>query len=371
MVQDEEVAAAPAMPKAGHRILVLTDKVGATQSISFVNPTRSNPYAFESGDIYTQNESQLSYLSQDAYWRNEKPSVVVLSRYTEARVLPLLQLARRHGVPTIFHLDDDLLDVPMSLGAERYEFYQNAEKLQNLRHALNLVDLVYASTQPLAQRLVDHGITNDIFTGNIYCSIDPSKLVEPLPATGPVFGYMGTGGHSQDLALVIPTIARLMREMPTLRFETFGTVPPPPELAEFGSRYSHYPGVIKYEGFLQRLGELGWWVGIAPLEDNAFNRCKADTKWVEYSMAGMAVVASDLPVYHRACDGGAGLNAASSGEWYVQLNALLRDGALRRRTIASAREKLVGHYTHDALQRQLLSVIDRAAQAHQLHQSLS
>jgi hypothetical protein len=162
-----------------------------------------------------------------------------------------------------------------------------------------------------------------------------------------------------------------MKDMPTLRFETFGTVPPPPELAEFGPRYSHHPGVIQYTGFLERLSELGWWVGIAPLEDNAFNRCKADTKWVEYTFAGMAVVASDLPVYHRACEDGAGMIASSETDWHMRLGALLRSADLRRQLISKARDKLARHYTHEALQVQLLSVIDRAESAYQAHQSLS
>jgi hypothetical protein len=162
-----------------------------------------------------------------------------------------------------------------------------------------------------------------------------------------------------------------MREMPALRFETFGTVPPPSEMVEFGARYAHHAGVLNYAGFLKRMCELGWWVGIAPLEDTAFNRCKADTKWVEYSLAGMAVVASDLPVYHRACDDGAGMIAADAGEWRLKLGALLRSSDLRARTIAAARQKLKRNYTHQALQRQLLSVIDRATSAFRVHEAMS
>ena len=78
--------------------------------------------------------------------------------------------------------------------------------------------------------------------------------------------------------MVLPAVRRLMSEVPNLRFETFGTIGATQSLSEFGSRVGHHRGVPNYALFLARLSELGWWVGIAPLEDTPFNRCKADTK---------------------------------------------------------------------------------------------
>ena len=349
-------------PNPGHRLLVLADRLGATQSISFTLPINLNSGDIESVDIYSRGESRLAYLTQAEFWLNHRPTVLVLSRYTDPAVLPLLKLARKYKVPSVFHIDDDLLDMPATL-AERYEVYQDPSRRIALRTALDSVDLVYASTLPLAERLIEHGITTEIFAGSIYCSVDPERMPALLPSTGPVLGYMGSGGHSTDLATVMPTIVRLMKEMPLLRFETFGTISPPPEMSDFGGRYAHHSGLSDYTAFLARLNELGWWVGIAPLDDNPFNRCKADTKWVEYSFAGSAVVASDLPVYHRACAGGAGATARDADEWYTSLGLLLRSADLRRKMVEIAREKVRRLYTHQELQKQLLAVLEQAARA--------
>jgi len=117
-----------------------------------------------------------------------------------------------------------------------------------------------------------------------------------------------------------------------------------------------------YAGFLQRLRALGWWVGLAPLEDHAFNRCKADTKWVEYTLAGTAAVAADLPVYHRACADGAGLLAASGAGagWEAQVGRLLASRRLRDATLARARERLAARYGHAELGAQVLAMVERA-----------
>jgi hypothetical protein len=120
------------------------------------------------------------------------------------------------------------------------------------------------------------------------------------------------------------------------------------------------PPVADYADFIPYLRSLGWWVGLAPLEDNAFNRCKADTKWVEYSLAGMAVVASDTVVYRRACGGGAGLVACGPAAGRQGILDLLLSPALRAATIIAAQRKLEARYTHEQLRRQVLAVFSQA-----------
>lgn len=354
---------------ARERLVVLTDRVTATQSISFRRPVDEGGEAVASLELFTHQAAHLTYLTREEFWVRQKPSVLFLSRQAHPRVFPVLQLARQHGVPTVFHIDDDLLDVTTALESDRYDYYSDPERLRVLRTALGLVDLVYASTPALGERLVDHGIHTEVFAGEIYCSVDHAQLPTTYPSLGPVIGYMGSGGHARDLAMVVPAITRLMQDIPSLRFETFGTISMPEGLQRmFGSRCGHHVGVGDYKDFLGRLAELGWWVGMAPLEDNSFNRCKADTKWVEYASAGIAVVASDIPVYHKACDGGAGIVAADTQQWCAGLAALIQDGKLRRDVVAKARSKLATDYSHGVLRNQLLEVVRRARSAYERHQ---
>ena len=340
------------------RVLVLADKLGATQFISFEQALAA---AVDDGAVMLTMASDDKAWDADearqAYWDEMQPDVLVMSRYSEPRAMAFATLARQHDVPVVFHIDDDLLDVPLALGASKYDFYHQPERLAALRAALDASDRVYASTPALAARLREHGIGAPVVHGNLYCSVDIGRLVDPIAATAPVVGYMGTGGHSQDLALVIPALIRLMNDIPALRFETFGTIKPPQEMAAFGDRYLHHDGVADYEGFIDKLGELGWWVGLAPLEDNPFNRCKADTKWVEYSFAGIATAASDLSVYWGACADGAGELAGSDDTWYRSIDRLLRDAGRREQAIERARRRLRDNYARPRLQDQVLALL--------------
>lgn len=341
------------------RVVVVCDGPSptATQRISFGQP-------FAECDDQVQIHFEAHHNHPDAIktaFKCCKPDVLVLSRYTSPRGLDWIALARAAGVPTIFHIDDDLLAVPASLGAAKFKAYNDPERLQALRANIGASDLFYVSTGELQKRFEEHQITTPMVAGDLYCSVAPAHIGALLaPATGPVIGYMGTGGHSADLAMIMPAVCDLMDQLPSLNFELFGTIKMPSELERFGRRVRHLAPVSDYANFIPYLRSLGWWVGLAPLEDNPFNRCKADTKWVEYSVAGIPVVASDLPVYHRACADGAGILSDSVDAWRAAISSAIHSPGIRQRMSAAAQTKLTEVYSHERLRRQVRNVITLA-----------
>ena len=352
----------PSAAPTGTSVLVVYDgKRGptATQTISF-----EQPFARTNGirDIRVSFEKHYTDAPEiERAFATQQPQLLVLSRYTSERGLDWIRLARAAEIPVIFHIDDDLLAVPASLGEAKYKAYNNPERLKALRDNIDASDLVYVSTAELARRFEDYEIPTPIVAGDVYCSVAPADMGALLvPASGPVIGYMGTSGHSVDLAMILPAISEVMDAVPTLQFEVFGTIEMPSELSRFSGRVRHIAPVADYERFLARLRTLGWWVGLAPLEDNRFNRCKADTKWVEYSTAGIPVVASDLPVYHRACADGAGVLASSNDGWTNALLELVYQPDLRRQMVEKAQAKLRQSYTHECLRAQVLKIFDLA-----------
>ena len=58
----------------------------------------------------------------------EAPDALVLSRVTAPEGLDLARRARARGVPVVFHLDDDLLDVPEALGAAKARRYREGHR---------------------------------------------------------------------------------------------------------------------------------------------------------------------------------------------------------------------------------------------------
>lgn len=343
------------------KLIVICDSLGATQHISFSRPLQKE---ISEGKINLEAfscKSPSDALQVERIITESKPDIVIMSRCTFNEAPSLVETSRSIGAAVVAHLDDDLLAVPMELGQSKYEHYNAPERLASIRGTLENADIIYASTQALANRLRRHGVKTPILAGEIYCASAQDLVGPSLPSRSPVIGYMATGGHGADLELALPAIENLMHAIPDLRFESFGTLQPPARLEVFGARAAHFPGVSDYQMFLKRLNALGWWIGIAPLTDTAFNRCKADTKWVEYATCGVPVVASDLPVYASACRDGAGIVARSTSDWQNALARLLADGEERQRTARHAKYRLERYYALPILTSQLLTILNHAA----------
>ena len=94
-----------------------------------------------------------------------------------------------------------------------------------------------------------------------------------------------------------------------------------------------------YPGFVNWFTQQHWDIGIAPLEDTAFNRCKSAIKALDYAALGLPVLASERAVYRGTLADGPGgwLIPDDRNAWFVALARLVRDAGLRRRLGDGAR----------------------------------
>jgi len=346
------------------RILVVADTIAATQQISFQRPFKSWIAKEDvTLDMAADGPDIRSPEGCAALFDKVRPSVLFLSRFAEAYQTPLIDLARAQNIAVIFQIDDDLLNVPENLGPIKYEFYNNPARKAALRRTIGMCDLLYTSTRKLREVFKRHGIRIPIREVDAFSTMSTDEIKPYKPAEKPVIGYMGTLGHAADLAMVMPVIHRLMAEFPEMRFETFGSVKATDALLAYGPRYKRQRVEADYNAFLDRMHTIGWWAGIAPLENHIFNLCKTDTKWVEYSASGVASVTSDLPVYERACGGGGGLMASDLDQWYEHLRHLIVNEEARRLQVEIAQERLRNLYRPELLVYQTFDIINTARTA--------
>jgi glycosyltransferase involved in cell wall biosynthesis len=202
-------------------------------------------------------------------------------------------------------------------------------------------DAVWVSTPALAEtvtelrddvRVVPNGLDERLWTA----------LPPPTPPRqGPVrILLMGTATHDGDFAIVESALAQ-MKDV----FAEHVSI----ELVGVSSR-SDLPGWAQrigmpahasssYPGFVNWATQQHWDIGIAPLADTAFNRCKSSIKTLDYAALGLPMLASDREAYRGSLADGPGgwLLPDDQSAWFVALSRLVRDGALRRRMSEAAR----------------------------------
>jgi hypothetical protein len=174
---------------------------------------------------------------------------------------------------------------------------------------------------------------------------------------------MASADHAHNLAMVVEAVETLLERNPDVHFELFGSIPVPHQLLRFGERVSAAPAIGNYEDFLTEFAQRAWDVGICPLAPIDFNLTKADTKWVEYTSVGAAVIASRGTVYDECCAGGCGILAGSVNEWLSALDLLVNNVDERVRIVERAQTKLKQQYNTGRLRAQVLDVIARGHSA--------
>ncbi len=336
--------------------------------ISFIRPLREY---VDRRDIrvmtLTENTLKLRFVDatgpQGEQWMLDQvktfdPAMIVACRYSGPHADAIADYAASRGIPLVYHLDDDLLSIPMELGERKYLFHNAPPRIETVTTLLKRADTVYCSTQALGDRMKALGLSKKVVSGDVYCAARTMAPAELRPVR--TIGYMGYD-HAHDLELAIPALVPVLRANPNVRFDLFGSIPKPPELDEFGDRVRVIPPIQNYDAFLQFFGNIGWDIGICPLADTAFNRVKANTKWVEYTAAGIAVVATGGMMYDECSSGGCGALATTTEEWIAALNRLCADPEARFEQVVRAQTKLAARYSPEHLRDQVTSVLNEAA----------
>jgi glycosyltransferase involved in cell wall biosynthesis len=351
----------PEVVLAGHgaaalRVLVFTEHLNATCHISFERPFRLL-HARGSVDFAIASQRRVKTAGQGSWkrWIAEfEPDVVVLSRYGLPHGPAIVRDAKQLGAAVIYHIDDDLLEIPQSLSAGVVQVHGAADVVAARAAMLAECDLVYASTPHLAAVLAARLPGQRVVHGDIYCSYEalPAAAAQPQ-----VIGYMGSRGHQHDLDLAVPAIARVLDERPAARFEVFGSIQMPERLARFGERVGAHPVQPSYPDFLKALAGLGWSMGLAPLVDEPFNRCKAPTKYIEYTSAGIPSIASRSPVYGEVIVPGAGALVDGGEDWYRAITAWLGAPADAQAALSAAKLECSARFSPDRLARQVENIL--------------
>ena len=373
-------ASLPLNPDAPARLLVIANAVIPTVQLALVQPLRALVDAGQvSIEFLTEEQlkqkfgKRLRAPEAGGAWFGQRlaesrATCVLLCRYSGPFAREVVDFAWDRGVPSIYCIDDDLLNVPWEIGAAKFKYHNHPLRLDAVRFLLENTDLVYCSNQWLAARLERLGIRRQLYVGKLFCA--GAVIATPRRRTAVTMGYMGFD-HAHDFEVALPAVVRALRQNPQLRFELFGKIARPPQLEEFGTRVIQLPVVADYDDFLKALAAREWDIGICPLARTPFNEVKNINKWIEYTSAGTAVIATRGMIYDECCTNGAGWLADDDG-WDEALQALLSDTERRVELVMTAQRRLVEEYSIERLRAQVLDAMaaaDRECAGRTLHRA--
>jgi GT2 family glycosyltransferase/glycosyltransferase involved in cell wall biosynthesis len=271
----------------------------------------------------------------------EDADIIITQRFAIPDVATADRLAvhaRRTGARLVFDLDDDLLNIPRSHPDARVL----RPRAKTVRRMLDVADAVWLSTQGLANSLTairpDATVIENGLDERIWVPPTPSLRDQPVRIL-----CMGTATHDHDFAMIEPALVRLKGEYDHRVSINIVGVTMRNDLPAGLDRIGMPPSATRsYPGFVNwlRAVEPAWHIGLAPLLDTPFNLCKSPIKAMDYAALGLAVLASDTPVYRGSiADGPAGqLVPNTPAAWYAALTWLLRNRDERQAIAARSRD---------------------------------
>jgi O-antigen biosynthesis protein len=262
---------------------------------------RDNPCYPFTGD----NQTQFATYPDEFWMHLCRYADVVQSTIVANRdmLLKLMNLRKKWGFKLIFDIDDNLYSVSSDNPAAK-----EVDRLKdNFEACLQVADGVTVSVPNL--KSVYSKLNDNIFVSPNF--VDKKMFDFPRKRhKGIRIGWRGAYGHREDLEMIRPVIEAIKRDY-KVTFVTFGWNP------EWSDEHHDWVGSFE---FPKKLASLNLDIGLIPLIDSAYNRCKSNLAFLEYSALGIPTVTS--PVENQK---GCGINCKTSYEWYEAIVKLIKE----------------------------------------------
>lgn len=198
-------------------------------------------------------------------------------------------------------------------------------------------DKITVSTEPLKEQLKDY---NDDITvlPNL---IDPKDWKFKRKKHDKIrIGWIYSPTHARDVAVVREALREVWEHyQDKIEIVIFGTtidILDIPFIKEESVRYDQYP---------KKLTELSLDISIAPLENNEWNKCKSNIKWLESTMAGAAFIGSAVyPYYTSIRNRKTGFIAKNKKDWINYLSLLIENEEKRKEIVENAKKDVLEFY---------------------------
>jgi hypothetical protein len=211
-------------------------------------------------------------------------------------------------------------------GKGKFDKFTNRRSLISYEEALETADVVTTTTMRLKEQLDKHNDNVVVFPNSLKARDWPEL---PKQNDGKVrVLWAGGSSHYEDLIEIQEPLKAIMEKYPHVELHVVG---------------HHFPGFtrvlpqeqvktwdwINCDGHSWRLAGIRPDIGLAPLQDRAFNRAKSCLKWYEYSMLGIPTIAGNVPPYSDEIIHGVNGILANPDTFYQELEKLILDPKLR------------------------------------------
>jgi O-antigen biosynthesis protein len=175
--------------------------------------------------------------------------------------------------------------------------FDMADAAETIERCLEVCDMITASTPYLADRFKH--LNRNIAVLPNYMNMKRWDLQPKYPNTGDKIRILWGGSvtHVKDMELIAGLMNRIAREYPNIEFYCIGDI----RLASFFKDIANAEFMLgtTFVAWPSKLRGMRADIGLAPVQDTLFSRCKSWIKPLEYGINEIPCVVSDLEPYQE------------------------------------------------------------------------
>ncbi len=285
--------------------------------------------------------------------------LLIVFRASTRRGLRTFRAAKRAGKRTVWASDDDLLslDATNPVGSR----YQRPKVRKTINTMMHGADALWTFSSAMAEKYRSLG-----FQKVCDChSLAPLREALSLRANASRvsssrirIGHIGDFSHANEMHHLAAAV-RLLTDMRLERDWEFDFVGYTPDELKGHPRVRSIPYITGIDAFHEWLGTADWSIGVAPLRDTPFNRCKTDNKFRTFSAFGIAGIYTNMPPYSDSVQHQqTGILCNDDPECYARsLAKLIQDDSLRSLIQTNAKRVCLERYSYKVVEAQYEAIL--------------
>ncbi len=223
--------------------------------------------------------------------------IIVFVLESRPQMIKMADALKKMGKKLVYDIDDCIDKIPETVVSSKVF---TKERVDVMFELMSKCDAITAPTEITMNYYRRHTRIGDKYGCCVPNCLFMSIMPQAVPKDDGIFRivFAGSPSHQDDLRMVKDAIIEIKRKHNKSVEYTFIGLSTSELAAVFGGwRDFNATGFVDFENYFDTLAETNADLGIAPLLQNDFSRCKSPIKAVEYIACGIPCLLSHVPPF--------------------------------------------------------------------------
>lgn len=293
----------------------------------------------EQGKCNLQFKRTNNIKIKDIEWAD----VIISVRGSEYSTSRIIKIAKKLNKFIIYFLDDDLLNIPQDCKSTLY--YSSNNVKSNIIEIIGYSDILWCINKNIALKYSKY-CSNNYALERVPIKVSKYDYVREEESPVKIV-YAGSVDHEREIKeFISPAVIKIYKEFgEKVEFTFIGVNPEINSIKNV--KYIEY--INNYDNYRKVMYDSHFDIGISPIYETEFYRCKYYNKFVEYTAINIAGIYTNNEPYNFVVQNEVNglLVNNTSDEWYEALKKLIINEDLRKRCIINARNLIEKDFSYE------------------------